>query len=715
MSDECQAWGVAIVRFSPFLCRKKAKMKRYYMFIAALACIMSASAQESKDSVQLGEVTIQSERVKHTVEGQKFYPTAAVKAASHNAYSLLSKMTLPKVQVNEVMRTISMPEALGKLQLRINGIIASRQDLAALDPKRVRYVEYIDKPGARYGNDVALVINLVMEKPRSGYALGTDLMQTLTSELTRGNLMGRYNKGRSEWAAGYEGYFHNLTGLHNTEQATYQLANDDRQSILRQDMGRHQEDMVHNAEVKYSLQDSDRLILQAKLEYAFDRTLKNKAMQRVVTESDQYEALNSHHSRTQSPTLDLYLLTRWGKGQSLTANTVGSLTDSRYDYHYMARQPYQYDAKGHTAALMAEGIYENKLKPFALSFGLNWHQKYTNNKYFSSLNTRNCIHNSTLHAFAQLAGSLTPMDYRLSLGAERVYYHQADATFDRILPKPRLTLNLPMGSKVNLNYHMEYGPQQPRLEYLGDFRSKENEWEVRAGNPSLHPDYAWHNTLSLSVRGKRQFTQLTTHYRHIHKACMQDIRHETHPDGSEEFVFTKSNQRSIQMFYTDCYTQIFAIPDKLTLTANGGFYRMWNFGNTYTHVYNTLNGSLSVTAYLGKLTLSSYLDSGWKFLEGESKGHNGGAFFLTGSYRLNERLNVGIYWQHCFKQEVTPLQVWVLNQWVQKKYTQRNRDFGNMVSLSLSYRLSKGHKYKNIEKTLENKDTDTGIIKKTEK
>ena len=53
---------------------------------------------------------------------------------SSNGFSLLSKLGLPSIRVDIAMHTITALGNQGTVQVRINGVIASKDDLLSLDP-----------------------------------------------------------------------------------------------------------------------------------------------------------------------------------------------------------------------------------------------------------------------------------------------------------------------------------------------------------------------------------------------------------------------------------------------------------------------------------------------------------------------------------------------------------------------------------------------------
>jgi hypothetical protein len=117
-------------------------------------CSLAVAAQDEKN-VTLDEVTVKGARIVQKVDGQWIYPTKQQIAASPNGYSLLAKLTLPHIRVDEAMNSITALTNLGTAQVRINDIVATREDLQTLDMQGVEHIEFIDNPGVRYGEGIA--------------------------------------------------------------------------------------------------------------------------------------------------------------------------------------------------------------------------------------------------------------------------------------------------------------------------------------------------------------------------------------------------------------------------------------------------------------------------------------------------------------------------------------------------------------------------------
>lgn len=123
-----------------------------------------AQTETVNDSILLQEVVVQGARVVNKADGKWIYPTNRQKELSPNTFSLLGKLTLPHIKVDEVQHTLSAPELLGDVQVRVDGILAEKDDLLLLDMQTIDYVEYISNPGVRYGQDVGFVINIVTKR-----------------------------------------------------------------------------------------------------------------------------------------------------------------------------------------------------------------------------------------------------------------------------------------------------------------------------------------------------------------------------------------------------------------------------------------------------------------------------------------------------------------------------------------------------------------------
>ena len=686
-------------------------MKRLILFsMVCLMTIITIQAQNEtlevandsvgrniKEGETLQEVTVKGSKVVQRVDGQTIYPTRQQLESSTNGYSLLSKLTLPNLRIDPVMHTITALSNLGNVQVRINGIMASKEDLLALDMKAVQHIDYIDNPGVRYGEGIAYVVNIIVKKPVSGYDIGADLTNTLTAVNGDETVYGKFNYGKSEFGVNYSLGYQNFKGTGYEEQATYELESGEKRSILRQQLDGQNKSLNHNIQLTYSLSDSN-YVFQSKLSASRDIQ-----PHRLWSKFDSFEDRSS--SRTSSPALDLYFHRDFKRHQSLTANAVATYikTDSHAEHNEGGN--YAYNVTGKTYSLWTEAVYENRLKPFTLSLGAQYGQKYINNVYSGDANADNAMRSSTLYFFGQLKGRLGKLGYMGGLGVSTRYYRQAEWNDRFLLFRPKLTVAYPLARNLRAKYDFEVSQHVSQIAFVSDVSIKQNAMETLVGNPEITPNRVTSHDLRLTYSTPRIMSELQGYWR-LNANC--NMEKYTRKDG--HFFQTQTNAgNECSFFFIQSYNRWEAIPEHLSITLYGGIYRFYNFTDNYRHTYTAFNGGASVEAYLGRWTLTAYADNGWNFMEGEHRGHQAPAWYLTASYQL-KNITLSLYAQHPFCARPLTNKTEVLSRYIHKDITQHSRDFGNMLTLNITWHLSSGRKYRDIQRTMNHRDTETGIL-----
>ncbi len=671
---------------------------RHLILLSLLTIGMIVQAQEVKDGGALQEVTIQSSKIVQRVDGQTIYPTRQQLESSTNGYSLLSKLTLPHLRIDPVMHTITALSNLGSVQVRINDIVASKEDLLALNMKAVQHIDYIDNPGVRYGEGIAYVVNIIVKKPVSGYGIGADLTNTLTAVNGDETVFGKFNSGKSEFGVNYSLGYQNFKGTEYEEHATYELESGEKQSILRQQLDGQNKSLVHNIQLTYSLSDSN-YVFQSKLSARCDIQ-----PDRLWSKFETYEDHSS--SRTSSPVLDLYFHRDFKRHQSLTANAVGTYihTDSHSEHNEGG--DYGYDVTGKTYSLWTEAIYENRLKPFTLSLGTQYGQKYIDNVYSGDANADNAMRSSMLYFFGQLKGRLGKLGYMGGLGVSTRYYRQADNSDRFLLFRPKLTVSYPLTKNLKAKYDFEVSQHVSQIALVSDVSIKQNAMETLVGNPDITPNRVTSHDLRLTYSTPRIMSELQGYWR-LNANCNM----EKYTRRDRHFYQTQTNDdNECSFFFIQSYNRWEAIPEHLSVTLYGGIYRFFNFTDDYRHTYTAFNGGASVEAYLGRWTLTAYADNGWNFMEGEHRGHQAPAWYLTASYQLKKNITLSLYAQHPFCARPLTNQTEVLSRYIHKEVSQHSRDLGNMLTLNITWHLSSGRRYRDIQRTMNHRDTETGIL-----
>lgn len=663
-----------------------------------------AHAQEQK-TVNLDEVKVEAARIVNRPDGQLIIPSKAQMEASTNGFNLLNKLGLPSIRVDATMRTITALGNQGTVQVRINGTIATKDDLLALDPKSLKNIEFIDNPGVRYGENIAYVLNLKTRRSDEGYTLGADMVNSLNTGRGDNAVFVKMNHKNSELGLSYDFGYHDFRGTRNTERSHYLLTDNTLKAITRNDISNRERSFENTLEMKYTLADSAAYIFQATLSGSSKLRPGDFEEQETSDGMGLSNTFQLSNNKILTPCLDLYFFRRTGRRQSFTANFTGThMATSQYN-HRNEGADYQYHVEGKTSSLMAEAIYEYRLNPLTASFGLNYTQKYTHNEYTGDVDSRNSMRNSSLYLFAEVKGRWHKLSYVAGFGATKFNYSQGTHRYGFQLFRPKVTLAYVFSSVWKLRYTAETSGHVSQIAMVSDTRIRKNSMEWTVGNPDIKPTRRTDTSLRLSFDKPR-----------INSSTEFFFRHNAHPNmacyertADNQFLYYQKNQGSIDMFYLQNNTRWDLIAEKLVVSGYAGIYRYFNRGEGYHHYLTAYNMGGSMEAYLGRWTLTANIDNGWKFMEGETWNRQGAALWLTATCRIGD-CDLSLYWQNPLRAHPTINETGLVNRYLQREVILRGSDYGNMVSFNLAWKLSKGRKYHEIHKKPQYKDTQTGIM-----
>lgn len=681
-------------------------MKRFITFSLLLSTAAITFAQNVDKSITLDEVTVRASKVVNKPDGMVIYPTDSQRQASTNGYSFLEKLTLPNLRVDNINHTISAIDNRGGVQLRINGIIVDKPEMTALDPKDILRIDFIDKPGVRYGESLAYVINIITRRNDSGYSIGTDITSAITTIQGDGMAYGKWNKGKSEWSVSYDINGGKSKGSNILQTANYTLTDGSIYTIERNDVETLRKYISHNAKLTYNWADSTATVFQTSLSGALNKTPDNYSIKEIIDGNHSYKATSRDGSKDLSPVLDIYFFRQLTPKQSIIANAVGTFISTKTNSFYDEGTPYIYNVDGKSASLLSEMIYENRLKPFTLSTGLNYRYKHTRNDYTGDATARTRMNDNKLYAFGEIKGSIKQFQYSLGTGVSYIHYTQNEHTYNFWTYRPKLTLTYNPSNELQMSYTFQMQERTSRIAMTSDAAIRANSMEWTVGNPDLKPSRDMEHRLLVSYNTNRLQSFIEGYY----KQCRRpNMAHYERTDDNR-FIYTQINQKEIDVLDITAYAGYWLLPEKLQVAANGGMYRCFNFGYDYTHCYTSWFYVGSITAYLGKFYLRGYIDNGTRFLEGESKGYNGAYSALQASYNL-KNWQFSLTWANPLCSNYKSFENELLNRNLYKHSIGYSKDSGNCISLNIVWRLSGGRNHQSAEKRINLKDTDNGIIK----
>lgn len=662
-------------------------------------------AQNVDKSVTLGEVEIKAAQVINKSDGMLIYPSEVQKEFSDSGYSLLQKLSLPNIRIDEVACSVITIDNRGSVQLRIDGIVVGKSEMMLLDPNRIRRIDFIESPGIRYGDDIAYVINIITKRADSGYTIGTNLTQSVANS-GEAMLYGNWNIGRSEVSLSYDFNYKDFKGNRLQETTAYVLNDGSVYTVYRNDFASRDRFFNNTFKLSYNFADSLHSVFQISLTGDFCHVPDNNNRKNIMDDIRHYVATQQSRNLTASPVLDIYYYRRLTSSQSFVLNMVGTYIDTDSSNSYDESSLYHYTVDGKTYSLIGETLYENRLKYFTFSSGINYMQKSTRNEYGVNVTSLNVIHNNRLYAFADIKGSWNKFFYAAGIGASYLHYSQQKHNYDYWLFRPKLSLGYNFVDCLQLKYDFQCKEHVSRIAMISDAMIRINSMEWIAGSPDLKPNRDMENVVRLSYNNARWHSFVQGSY----KMCIHSNMAAYERTVDDKFIYTQRNQKEIDALNIMLYTDFWIIPDKLSVMAYGGLFRCFNWGDDYTHCYTAYYASGNVNAYIGDFSLSVYADNGWRFLEGETRGYNGFDVALKSSYKY-KNWQFSIIWQRPLISKYKMYESEVLNRNLNKVSTLYSTDNANLITFKVSWRLNKGRRYKSTEKTIHLADDDTGIIR----
>lgn len=680
-------------------------MKRTHLLLVLLLSSLSSWAQSEEAAISLGEASVTGAKVVSKVDGLAVYPTEAQKQASTNGYSLLQKLSLPNLRVDPVQHTVTAADNRGGVVVKINGIQASVQELLMLDPQLVSKIEYVDKPGLRYDSGTAYVIHIVTRRRDGGYAIGTDLSACATSLQGSCTVFGKGWLGKSEVSASYGFSGSRSEGALSSQTADYTLADGTVYTLRRNDTESLSQSRQHDVRVAYNWADSTAFVFQAALSGSLGSRPHDDRLTAVADGTRRYLTTNRDSSRWRTPVVDLYLFRQLTPRQSVTANAVGTYIATQSGHYDNESTAYRYDVDGQTASLLSEAVYENQLDAFVLSAGLNFRYKHTRNEYGGDAASLSRMVQNDLYAFGEIKGVYKGLRYVLGTGYKRLHYRQNRHHYDFHSFRPKLTLACRLTPALQVDYSFQMQDRASRMAMTSEAVIRTNSMETAVGNPDLKPGHDLEHTLRLSRHTSRWQTSAQVYF----KQCLKPNMALYERTDDNQFRYTQTNQKEIDVLHLMAYAGYWLLPEKIQLSAYGGMQRCFNYGLDYTHCYTSWFYMGSLVAYLGRFTLQAYTDSGSRWLEGETRGFSSAVTALSASYG-HKGWQVSLQWYNPFVQNLKTSSSELLNRHLHKLTAAYSRDWGNRLTLNVSWRLDRGKKRQAGDKTIHLKDTDNGIL-----
>lgn len=676
------------------------------------------------NSYLLKGVTVEAAKVVEKVDRQIIFPTKEQVKTASNGYDLLDNLSLPTIIVNRAERKVLSLKG-GDVQIRINDVKASMQDVLALQPDEVTKVEFINVPGLKYGDsNLDAVINYQVRRRYAGYVAGVSTMQGTKAGFNNSDGYFKYNVKKSEFSINYSFSYRSVEERSYESLGTYHLPTGE--TLHRNYLGYDSPFLytTNNVQLGYNLSEPDKYTLNVRLNF-YNHNSPVRGMNQLYQESgkaNQY-LQNNRKMLEQIPSLDIYYSLNMPHDQNLALNLVGTYIST--DYQYRMREytfnkspdesvknapltDYSYDATGRKRSLIGEGTYSKNWKQMALSVGGQYNISHTDNIYVGSSNADTELKYSNLYLFTQLQGQQKWFSYQVGVGATRSSIHQGENGYSKWLFRPQVTLQAKASDRLSFKWSSKITSDIPSLSDLSELRQYSNSFEARDGNSGLKPFTGYNNTLSASWNIPLMSVYLEGNWTYYDKPIATSILPEKREDGSYLFVSKPENQKSHDYKHLLLTPEVHLIKDHLDLNLMCEYQNVKTKGLDYSHEFNYFSYGAEIRYMTGNWNIGYGAYKVEKSFWGEKT--NGGEptsnLAVTYSYKNWQFgvLGLFVFYPHgcVYKDEL-------FNKYVQQKNKVRLADQGNMLVFTASFNFSHGRRYHTDSRKLNNSDRDNGI------
>ena len=676
------------------------------------------------NSYLLKGVTVEAARVVEKVDRQIIFPTKEQVKTASNGYDLLDNLSLPTIIVNRAERKVLSLKG-GDVQIRINDVKASMQDVLALQPDEVTKVEFINVPGLKYGDsNLDAVINYQVRRRYAGYVGGVSTMQGTKAGFNNSDGYFKYNVKKSEFSINYSFSYRSVEERSYESLGTYHLPTGE--TLHRNYLGYDSPFLytTNNVQLGYNLSEPDKYTLNVRLNF-YNHNSPVRGMNQLYQESSKANQYlqNNRKMLEQIPSLDIYYSLNMPHDQNLALNLVGTYIGT--DYQYRMREytfnkspdesvknapltDYSYDATGRKRSLIGEGTYSKNWKQMALSVGGQYNISHTDNIYVGSSNADTELKYSNLYLFTQLQGQQKWFSYQVGVGATRSSSHQGENGYSKWLFRPQVTLQAKASDRLSFKWSSKITSDIPSLSDLSELRQYSNSFEARDGNSGLKPFTGYNNTLSASWNIPLMSVYLEGNWTYYDKPIATSILPEKREDGSYLFVSKPKNQKSHNYKHLLLTPEVHLIKDHLDLNLMCEYQNVKTKGLDYSHEFNYFSYGAEIRYMTGNWNIGYGAYKVEKSFWGEKT--NGGEptsnLAVTYSYKNWQFgvLGLFVFYPHgcVYKDEL-------FNKYVQQKNKVRLADQGNMLVFTASFNFSHGRRYHTGSRKLNNSDRDNGI------
>ncbi len=599
-------------------------MKFLHISIVLLQSAFVTVAQEPADTVatqQLREIVIQAPKVIHKADMDIYHPSKSAVDNAKNGVQLLSNLMIPSLSVSDALGTVT--SAGQSVQVRINGRVASVDQVRNLLPSSIKRVEWIENPGLRY-NGANTVLNFIVANPTVGGSLMLYATQALNMAWGQYNPSVKFNFEHSqiEIGGGYKLTENLKTHRDYKETFTYpdgrQLIRDERS------LGGRIDNSIGNAWATYNYIKPDTTVIVVDVRGFFKPTNKTTYYGLMSNNIEVTDVLLTevNGDKGSRPALSAYWEQHLSKQQMFVVDFKTQYYMGRTFSDYIEQMPetYEYLANIHT------GIKDrNQLYAIEADYIKNWRSsRLTAGASYTANRNKSIYENlggavfhqrqDRVYFFAEYFQRVNKFTFTAGLGAQYTEFFFRETGLGshswNLRPQAAITYSLNQRNQFRLNF--ESWQSTPSLAETNPTAQQIDGFQWRVGNPGIKTSNSYMLTLRYNFQIPRVYGQFGMRAYMSPNAITPVLMWE-----DEKLITTYENSSGLQNISLFLAPQIEVVPDWLTVSG----YLQWRAermrGTGYNLTNDAWSGSASMQLRHWGFTLSAQYTRAQRDLWGE--------------------------------------------------------------------------------------------------
>ena len=262
----------------------------------------------TSDSTTLKEVVVSAKHhVRQDISGDIYTPSMRIKENASDGLQLLSMLNYPGLGVDLVQKSISYTSS-GDVQIRINHVVSSVEDLLSQQPSNIKNVRFVTMPGQKYGKDISLVIDVATKRADRGYEAGLSTMDAVNANYHDESLWAHKTNKNSELGVRYNFKANSNSKVYTDTRHRYTGSVTNTLDISRNGKYSNSEFTSHDVELGYNYApESENLVFDVKAGMNFSGFPQRRLTENISYDNTHTISETYNKSRSLTPFIKIYL------------------------------------------------------------------------------------------------------------------------------------------------------------------------------------------------------------------------------------------------------------------------------------------------------------------------------------------------------------------------------------------------------------------------